>query len=235
MGSLLHGITRFVFLPSLAITIVLNVGCSDSDGKGTFFGPDESPMGKSYAAWAEDWWKWALAIPCDCSGEGTDCSMHPFNDTTGELCDAGDQPDSNVWFLSGASDVTRDQCPIPSDRALFFPSMNGECPVPDAAETASEAAALCKDTIDGVDEIRVEVDGEELEDPFAYRAVGEFSFDFPDCNVFDESPGLHEHVPHDGYWYMVRPLPPGEHTLKIFAYHPPFDYTIDTTYIFTLE
>jgi len=181
--------------------------------------------GRTYAEWARAWWAWAVSIPAD---------QNPVLDETGEFAGVGQS--GHVWFLAGTifggtfeRDVT-----VPTGTALFFPALNALFWAPDdlddAASFAEEAGldpALMTDeelirfvvglAVDDPALLRVTVDGTELRGLEGYRAASD-AFELTDTDLIDTLGGEISHpnlAVADGYWVMLHPLPPGEHTIRI--------------------
>jgi len=78
--------------------------------------PNSMTYGKTYGGWAAAWWQWVLAQPD---------ATNPLNDATGANCQRAQS--GPVFFLVGHNNTgsdTRDQCVVPSGKALFFPLVN---------------------------------------------------------------------------------------------------------------
>jgi len=149
---------------------------------------------------------------------------------SGELdCAAGQS--GSVRFLAGTAGqgpITR-SCTIPTGKALFFPIISylNDYPCPDPnfqpppgrtlEQFLTEGAAAI---INLVTELEVVVDGQPLNNPFNYRATSRlFTFTadtslvaFDSCVTSTEQFGVT-----DGYWILLRPLPPGPHTIFFHA------------------
>ena len=182
-----------------------------------------SPHGKSYGEWA--WWMWASSIPAD---------QNPVLDTTGQF--AGEGQSGHVWFLAGTifggtfeRDVT-----VPTGTSLFFPALNALFWAPDDLDDAASFAekeglnpALMTDeelirfivglAVDDPALLKVTVDGRELKNLEDYRAASD-AFELTDTDLIDTLGGEISHpnlAVADGYWVMLNPLKPGEHTIRI--------------------
>ena len=55
-----------------------------------------------------------------------------------------------------------------------------------------------------------------------------FTIDFPEGNIFGVQAGP-SMAASDGFWIMLKPLPPGEHTINFGGSFGP-EFTIDITY-----
>lgn len=131
------------------------------------------------------------------------------------------------WGTTGSSTVVRDDCSIPSSKALLFPILNTEC-------TSIEEFLRCDDGTP------IQIDG-------TFR-VG--SPDKPSFCVFlapddllsfvGEGPGgfsgTHFHpgfscgTVDDGYYLMLAPMSEGPHTVHFHGESPASTFTLDVTY-----
>lgn len=177
------------------------------------FPPSATPYGKTYGEWGDEWWKWLFAIPA---------SDNPALDETGAK--AGVAQSGPVWFLAGTFGDSADRaCTVPADKAVLFGILNSLFWIPADSETVAGIRAIAKQDMDHATELEVTVDGVELQGLGNYRFQSLSSFFFTTADLFtffgmNEQPGWEDGIPHeatsDGYWIMLKPLAPGEHTLK---------------------
>ena len=202
---------------------------------------DSSPYGKSYGDWGAAWWSWALSFPAD---------RNPLLDPTGEF---GSQGQSGpVWFLAGTGGGTVERTlTIPAGKGIFFPMLNVindyPCPDPDfqpapgqtLEEFLTEGAVFF---VDHATELALEVDGVALRNLFAYRATsGLFIFTGdPSMTVVDPCiTGEPQPAVSDGFWIMLPPLRPGQHTIHFVSKSEfpefGFEFGVDVTYHLTVK
>lgn len=177
-------------------------------------GADEKVYGKPLGEYANIWWQWANSMPDDES---------PVTDRTGARCHVNQH--GRVWFLAGgygSSKISR-KCSVPKDRHIFFPVINmlkypGDGK-PLTCKSAKESAAMNNNFLRS---FLVSIDGQKIVNPAFHRYAS------PDCfDLFDLAPksmGAPRVYPSatDGYWVMLKPLPPGPHRIKFRAeYHNP--------------
>jgi hypothetical protein len=181
-------------------------------------------------------WEWVLAIPF---------SQNPILDSNGADCAINQS--GPVWFLAGAGGSLYGQpvirhCTIPEDVKIFFPVVNTEndypCPDPNFQPAPHQslqdflingnsiAGSLYfsgpRQFFDSVDTVKASVDGTELQNVRDYRATsslfqftGDLSLSGPQ---FDPCiTGSKQQAISDGYWLMLSPLSPGQHTVHFFA------------------
>lgn len=182
---------------------------------------DEEPGGQAYGRWAVEWWQWALGVPG---------ATNPILDTTGANC--GERQIDDVWFLAGTfgSDPVVRECTVPEGASLFFPLINrgffvfDEDPPPTEAEL--RGAVACVNPVD----LFFEVDGDEIdEDDLQNLFTGASGSESPLFNVqlpLGNLTGLGEDVipellfspsVEQGYYLFLKPLSPGQHTLRWVA------------------
>ena len=207
---------------------------------------DEDPEGQTYGRWAAAWWEWGFEIPG---------ATNPLVDMTGEHCGER-QAETDVWFLAGflgdpGGPVVR-ECTVPEGRFLFFPLINSAAaaflndPPEQRTEEFIREVARCQFGV----ELFLEVDGEEVEEDEDLQELftGEsgnqsplFNVQLPPGNLFgfteDSLPELlFSPTAEEGYYAMLEPLEPGEHTIHWVASgcgDP--DFTQDITYHLTVE
>ncbi len=173
--------------------------------------PSEVVNGLSLHDYANGWWQWAGSMPPQLSA---------VRDNTGEHCAQGQS--GAVWFLAGGYGSSRIDrtCSIPDGRHLFFPVINmlqeywpatgADCP-----DAKAEAARQN----DSFVYLRVILDGSELEDPQRFRIASEQCFDPYKLTPPEAGAPRNVVAATDGYWIMLRPLPPGPHRLEFRAFY----------------
>ena len=164
---------------------------------------DTAVEGISQAQWSARWWQWAGRFP--------DVNELPYRDPDGRRC-AQYQEDGPVWFLAGTDgnfDAVR-SCSIPAGKHLFVPLINwvvtrGLQDVSmSCAEKRTEAAQAADHVLSGL----VLLDGRPVGELKRMRVASDTCFD----SFRNSPPGAS-----DGYWLMLKPLPPGKHQLAIAA------------------
>lgn len=205
----------------------------------TPFKVDSSPFGNSYGDWAAAWWQWAFALPIE---------NHPLFDETGVDCGVGQS--GNVWFLGGvfneSGTAVRNDCVIPTGKALFFPILNVECSNAEGNGDSYTSLGACTDFImSGATNLSLEIDNASipmLMERFRVKS-GTFNFTVPENNILGATPGTCFPGPEfcepylavtEGFYVMITPLSPGPHTIHfIGSFILPelgVDFTLDVTY-----
>ena len=148
--------------------------------------------------------------------------------------DADEQPSGPVWYLAGTFGGPGERwLEVPVGKALLTPLINwdvwspedcwwmGASEEPDACSAADLQAFLDDFFEESVTGLSLSVDGQAIEGLFAYRATsGAFTLDIrPDSLWTDFGYTTGPRYPNlaDGYYAMVKPLAPGEHTVHFTA------------------
>jgi hypothetical protein len=185
------------------------------------FEVDARPYGRSIVRWTELLWDYIYEIPMD---------INPFFDPTGADC--GVDQKGPVWFLPsipGAAlgyNVVR-SCTIPRDRAILFQlaTADNDYPCPDPTFQPAPGQSLYDFLIEAISPIidneppfTITLDGVEIVNPRKYRFTSEHLFyikgdlslqtNFDNCITGKRQPAVS-----DGFFFMFKPLPPGEHTI----------------------
>lgn len=191
------------------------------------------PFGKTYAQWAAKYWQWGMGIPAD---------TNPFTDTTGEFGAVGQS--GPVWFVAGTFGSTEERdISVPHGKVLFVPvfqSIFGSgvfdceptvpgtpCDVPTLKATAAANLGLPGQVLE------VTIDGHDVDNVECFRAHSNapFSITYPENSVVGVDAGTYFPQIADGYWLMLTPLCPGQHTIEIRVFMPgtPSFGTVDFT------
>jgi len=214
---------------------------------------DSTPYGQSYGDWGGAWWAWALGISK---------AQNPLFDTTGEFCHVNQA--GPVWFLAGNfGGANTRTCTVPAGKALFFPILNNVYWAPEdlafvkdfvAPSQGWDLAGLTDAEIlrmgvnwatDHATALSATIDGVPVENPWQYRADSSaFAMELSDVLAdFGYPPGVRDPNVADGYWIMLRPLSPGQHTINFasaakysVADGDPFDleFSLDVTFHITV-
>jgi hypothetical protein len=245
--------TRRFMLTAIAVLIALAMLAPSPATAGTneelgILPVDEKVFGKSYGEWGAEWWQWAIGIPAE---------TNPILDATGEFGDIDQR--GPVWFLAGTFGGTAERSlTVPKDKWLFFPLFNTVWWAPEDLEFAAFVAEVffgldpddltdeelirlvAAFSLDGLKSLRCTIDGVRVEDPEQYRASSP-RFMITNTDLLDDF-GIPISIPNlsisDGYWIMLAPLSPGEHTISFStrANSPVFGrFKLDVTYHLTVK
>jgi hypothetical protein len=219
MTSIRRLLTAFV--AALVLTMVSIPAARSAEGNPGVLPPDANAFGKSYGAWSSAWWQYVLLQPA---------SSNPLVDPTGALCGVGQS--GPVFFLvgtAGSGAAIRDECTVPAGKALFFPLLNAfDVHVPgDGLDTPQQVWDDLRITLGfgPFSELHASIDGIPVRslDPAGtpYRACAgpvagcapPFSLTLPSDNFFGVPAGTYAPAVADGFYLLLRPLPPGSHTI----------------------
>ncbi len=201
--------------------------------------PQSNPNGMSYGNWGAEWWKWAYSFPVD---------ANPITDPTGAIGTL--RQSGPVWFLAGNFGGTVERTiTIPAGKAIFFPLYNiwNDYPCPDPNFQPAPGQSLydflrigAAGYIDPNVVMAAEVDSVPLLNLFDYRGVSG-----PDVTPFTADPswvaldpcvtGGPQVAVADGYWIMLKPLKPGQHTIHFTAEAWGGTFVLDVTYYITVQ
>jgi hypothetical protein len=210
---------------ALAVQYIPNVFANDDDREwGKIFDRDSVVYGRTYSEWNAAWQQWADSIPT---------ANHPLFDN-GD-CSVGQT--GPVWFLGRKfvavggtgtfDDVVRD-CNVPAGKALYVAIYNAEdsdlehtTPGLSHPIQIGTLRAVTATEMDGVTDLAMQVDGENIRDikeRFRMQSPA-FGFTLPADNFFTaigEGPfkaGTYFPGVDDGYYVMVAPPSVGQHTI----------------------
>lgn len=213
-----------LILAGLLTLIIVGAALADNPNPGVV--PNE---GQRYGQLGARWWQWAFSFPA---------AEVPFFNPGGSV-DISAGQSGNVWFLAGQAftiggPVTRTG-EVPSGKYLFFPLVNlvNDYPCPDPTFQPDPGESLkhfLQRTGNGyLDDyfapdpstLFAEIDGVSLDDLPDYRAMSnlfKFTADpiladptrewYDPCITGTRQPGVSV-----GYWILLEPMAPGEHTL----------------------
>ncbi len=165
--------------------------------------PSEQVGWVSQGELSRRWWEWAMSF---------DDESSPVADRTGALC--GNRQEGDVWFLAGTYGTARTvrSCRVPRDKYLFFPLINyvlapGRGRTGTCAQMSRDVARMT----DGVELLVLEIDGVRHDNLARHRQAT------PECfNLWARSGTGDSAFPSaaNGYYVMLKPLPPGRHTIN---------------------
>ncbi len=215
-----------VVTAAAALAVVGSQAAGAAPRRATVIPPQAHPHGRSYSEWAASWWQWVLTQPVE---------SNPVLDPTGANCARGQA--GRVWFLAGSFEsgpVTR-ECTVPAGTMLFFPIVNFvSCAfLTDPPEQRTEEYLRSQNEFvrDNARDLSASVDGRPVRNLQARYFEESTLFDLvlPAGNIFGLDPGfVLEPCADAGYYLMLPPLPPGEHTIRFSGLLDTF--SVDVTY-----
>jgi hypothetical protein len=188
---------------SCAVALLLLSSASSIAAESYLVSPDQPVAGKSQEDWSRAWWQWAGSF---------DIERSPIADQTGEHC--ARKQSGDVWFLAGTYGTKRTvrTCSVPSGKHFFFPLINYVVMPPvgrpiSCMAVMSEAARVTE----RVSSLLLEINGERHQNLQEHRQATRLCFDMgalaqPRTRVFPSAA--------NGYYVMLKPLPPGKHTIN---------------------
>lgn len=166
--------------------------------------PTEAVAGVDQVEWSRSWWQWAGSV---------DSSESP-----GRIRPAKPVTSSNkgsVWFLAGTYGTRRTvrTCVVPRGKYLFFPLINYVVfPREEGSTNCASVTATAARMTNDVSALVLEVDGVRTHELVSHRQATKRCFDLLALHEFGRG-GLFPSAA-NGYYIMLKPLPPGTHTLN---------------------
>jgi hypothetical protein len=230
-----------------AVLLVLPTRLQAQPSNGRVLPPHSTVAGRTLGEWSAVWWKWAYAIPVD---------DNPLLDSTGAKSKFGDV--GAIFFLaglfnpSGNASVTR-TVTIPANKFIFFPLENfvddnvgNGCATPSSTPcptrlTIDELRAQINGVLPGITALHASIDGQPVSDLFSHRETAPaFSYTLQLTDNLQEvvngittsdATGTVFPAVADGFYLMLRPLPPGQHVIDFggTVFGTPVDVTYQVT------
>jgi hypothetical protein len=197
----------FVVLVLLAGLVASPTGAQQARRR--VFAPNSEPYAKTYKQWAGRWADWFWEI----SGE-----RHPGLELTPRSCRRHQK--GKVWFVPMGPQDGR--CVIPAKKAVLVAGPGWECSTAEGHGRTYDRLRRCaknrfkRDWGRDVFTFRVKLDGRRIRQPrrWVYTSPGEI-IDFPRENPWNIKPGPTKSVSR-GFFFMLRPLRAGQHTLRVW-------------------
>ena len=184
--------------------------------------PHARVRGKTIGEWSAEWWKWAVSFsaPDD-----------PITDPAGE--NAGLKQKGPVTFLAGTAggEATR-TFTVRGNKPLLVPLLVGELSQAEVGfdKSAAEVRQMASHQADLIDSLHATIDGMPITDLFSYREVSpDFSFIAAEGNPIGVPVGDSGVAVADGYWLMIKPLGPGQHTITFGGGVSAFGFSVAVT------
>lgn len=217
--------SKVVAVLALALTLTANIASAQSAY------PPPSLL-------AAKWWQWALETPA---------SQSPLTDQTGQF-GALNQPSGTLWFLAGnEGGTTVRRVTIPASKALFFPIANVfdvesgtaipagtnvfsvKQPLQVAQRFVSSAIATAHDLSCSVDGTPVAITTANLEQSVPFTLL------LPADTILGVPAGIYYPAVDSGYYVLLNPLSPGQHTIHFSGGLSAFGNFLDVTYHITIQ
>ena len=210
---------RRLTIASFVALSLLSTAQADQAGNRRLFSPNSQPYGRAYAEWFAEYQEWLNEIPAP---------VNPVNDPASpNNCDV---EDGRVTFIVAGAD-----CKVPEHKAVAFSDAFWECSTAEGlGDTYSELRACAVDNFAtdfnrDVLEFTIRVDGRPIPRPRRWTVLTPIlsdCIDFPDYIIWGAVPGPIKSVT-KGFFYILRPLPEGAHTIAADVHHETFgDFTL---------
>lgn len=183
------------------------------------FSVDSSPYSTSFKEWTQKWWQWYVSVPKLNNPnfeEAEDVKYVP------KPCSYLQDPASPVFFVPY---VIREKgafatmtCDVPRNKAIMVGIDNGIMDFGDPTVQPKTVDMLTKIVTQSnifPNKFDITLDGKPLAltNEQKYRVQSEpVNTTLPQNNIWDERPGTYLSVA-DGWYLMLKPLPPGDHIL----------------------
>jgi len=211
--------------------LLLTASPLQAENKPKIYQPDSQPFYQSYGEWAAKWYQWAFSMPA---------SQNPLTDTA----DVSAGQSGPVWFLGGSftanSTVVRHGT-VPAGTALFILVLNVECTTLEEApfhgDTEAQLCDCAQSHLDPVENLFLIVDGVSVQNLESFRSkstLWAWSLLEDDIISLPQPAGTIGNGVGDGIHVMLKPLHPGEHTIRFGGTFPQFDFSLDITYHLTV-
>ncbi len=173
--------------------------------------------GQSHAEWTKAWWRWWMSIPANVNSafdDGTNCGINQ---------------EGPVWFLAGPIDPNFSRtCTIPHGKAILSPIVDfiNDYPCPDPAFKPAAGQSLEDFLAAGIADLVSQTSGQAILNgkPLKARRVTTNLFGFTGAaslSVLDSCvTGSPQVGVSDGYFFVIEPLPRGDHVLQITSNGP---------------
>jgi hypothetical protein len=184
--------------------------------------PGEAVADTSQIDWSRAYWQWLMSFE-----RGTT----PLTDRTGELCAARQR--GPVWFLAGSHSTRRvvRSCRIPRDKYVFVPLVSSLVqPLPGSDLTCGQATQSAAEATNDPEFLVLDVDGVTVENLQSHRLATTNCFD---TGVYTESRAPVYPSAANGYYVILKPLPPGRHVVNFGGVAPNMGQAV--TYTITVE
>ena len=221
--------------PLMAAMIAASAPAMSAPPNPGVFGPQAKPFGATYGEWSALWWNWAVSERA--------ANSPVVHAATPDECKVGQI--GPVWFLAGPSNANEQRfCRIPAGKAILFPIINaeqsageGDCPLSNTPRGSSPRAlrACAVGLMDLVTQLQASIDGVPV------QALRRFRFESPLFRLTGVAgnytgsvqPGTFNAVA-DGFFVLVKPLSPGQHTIHFRGAAASLGFHTEATYHITV-
>lgn len=182
--------------------------------------------GKSYSEWVASWWKWDLQF---------DCAHFPTFDADGSL--ENQNQSGPVFFLAGNRHQATLSVTVPAGKSIFFPLATVESDYPCGDAILDSLASYTQGFVNTITDMSLTIDGQAIGNLSSYQVLSPTfttaaNADLANC--FDHCiTGSVMQFEAGGYFFMLKPLSAGSHTIVRHAVAVGGAVTYDTVYNIT--
>jgi hypothetical protein len=204
----------------MSLTVVPGLNFVRAQGTDPYTFPvNSSPYGIPYKDWTAKWAAWLDAIP---KSHNWDFKNAPGVKYVPEDCSYRQDPASPVFFLpwvgpaQGATATMT--CVVPQNKAILISVDAGTSDYSDPTvktKTPTELIKIVSKSNVYPNEFHAILDGHPLDliNDEAHKVTSDlFNLTLPKDNVWGEPEGPDKAIT-QGWWIMLKPLPPGQHTV----------------------
>jgi hypothetical protein len=212
LGSSLFLVLSLMFIPGL--NFVHAVGSDPFT-----FSENSSPYDIPYKNWTAKWAAWHASTP---RSQHWNYENVPGVDHKAEDCSFRQDPASPVFFLPWVGiergTTATATCIVPQDKAIFLSVNGGISDYSDPSVKIKTPAELLRIVTEGnvyPNKYEATLNGKPLHliNDETHKVTSDlFNFTLPKDNIWEEPEGPDKGIT-QGWWIMLKPLPPGEHTL----------------------
>ena len=214
---------------------ITTYSCKDDndDDPMPFYSLDKDPLGQTYEEWIMDWWQYLMSHDCETfSNASTETQTGP------------------VHYLSGSVETYSRNVTITSGQSILVPILNylNDYPCPDTTFHPAPGQSLedfmiegARAAMDVAADMELILDGKNYpitEENRIHTGLFYFTGNPDIANCIDPCvTGESQAAASDGYWYMIKPLSKGQHTLVLKGklVFPNDTYVLDGTFNITVN
>lgn len=220
---------RYILVSGLIVAMLLMTAfviSASSNANPAVMPPSARVQGLTLGEWQVEQWRADFAIPA---------SQHPALGNPWPNCyleRIGNVGLGVSYFESGSS-----ECEMPAGMMLYVLVIGSECstgePPPFYGGNEAELIACALNFIPG--NLQASVDGIPVRNIEKYTVLSPlYQFTLPEDNIMGIAAGTYDSVAYTT-GFLLAPLSPGEHVVKVHGEFPSDDWIYDWTYYITVE
>jgi hypothetical protein len=193
----------------------------------TILPPNSRVQGHTYGEWSSIWWQYVFSLPAD---------QNPLVGATGTKC-AFKRVGNVAVVVVDPTAIEPIECEVPNGTILYLDILSTECSTLEEAPFHGENEADLRTCAEGfiLTDLEASIDGVAIQNLDQYIHTSPlFEFTVPENNILEVDAGSIGQSISNGAHLMLKPLTPGVHTIHLHASYPDLEFTVDTTYNFTI-